>query len=211
MHHVHTIPIDYDGAMYAQARDVAGGTDERLFEDYFDAQFDMLQKLKPLVVGHFDLIRLKSEDPNGSFQRWPGVWAKIRRNLEFVASYGGILELNSAALRKGMSEPYPKAEICRVGPTSHYSPLATALTFWAFVQEFLAMNGRFCLSDDSHGVPQVGLNYHRVRDFIDQVGISTLHYLDLSTTEETGPDSRFPRTQMRAISVEEMRTLPFWS
>lgn len=120
--------------MYAQAREVAGGTDERLFEDYFDAQLDMLQQLKPLVVGHFDLIRLKSDDPNGSLTRWPGVWAKIRRNLEFVASYGGMLELNSAALRKGMSEPYPKAEICKVDPILHLSytllAMAAALTFF---------------------------------------------------------------------------------
>lgn len=72
------------------------------------------------------------------------------------------------------------------------------------------MNGRFCLSDDSHGVPQVGLNYHRVLDFIDQVGILTIHYLDLSTAEETGTDSRFPRTQIRSISVAELKKLPFW-
>jgi histidinol-phosphatase (PHP family) len=115
VHHVHTIPIDYDTAMYNQARDVSGGTDERLFEDYFDSQLDMLQKLKPLVVGHFDLIRLKSADPNATFTQYPGVWEKIRRNLQFVAGYGGMLELNSAALRKGMSEPYPKGEICKVG------------------------------------------------------------------------------------------------
>ena len=44
----------------------------------------------------------------------PAVWEKIVRNLDFVASYGGILELNSSAIRKGMSEPYPKAEICKV-------------------------------------------------------------------------------------------------
>lgn len=114
VHHVHTIPIDYDRAMYVQARDAAGGTDERLFEDYFDAQLDMLKQLKPLVVGHFDLIRLKSDDPERSFTQWPGVWKKILRNLDFIAAYGGMLELNSAALRKGMSEPYPKAEICKV-------------------------------------------------------------------------------------------------
>ena len=49
-----------------------------------------------------------------SFTTWPGVWSKILRNLDFIASYGGMLELNSAALRKGMTEPYPKAEICKV-------------------------------------------------------------------------------------------------
>lgn len=114
VHHVHTIPIDFDRDMYVQARDAAGGSDERLFEDYFDAQLDMLKQLKPLIVGHFDLIRLKSDDPQRSFTQWPGVWKKILRNLDFIAEYGGMLELNSAALRKGMSEPYPKAEICKV-------------------------------------------------------------------------------------------------
>lgn len=115
IHHLHTVPIDFDQPMYEQARELAGGTDERLFEDYFDAQFDMLQQLQPLVVGHFDLIRLKSDDMERSFKTWPGVWKRILRNLDLVASYGGMLELNGAALRKGMSEPYPKAEICQVG------------------------------------------------------------------------------------------------
>ena len=116
VHHMHTYPIDYDRPLYEKARQVAGGSDPRLFEDYFDAQLDMLHQLRPLVVGHFDLIRLKSDDPDASFSAWPGVWQRVLRNLDFVASYGGILEINTAALRKGMSEPYPQAEICRVCP-----------------------------------------------------------------------------------------------
>ena len=114
VHHVHTIPIDYDAQMYADAKDKAGGTDEKLFEDYFDAQFAMLKAIQPPVVGHFDLIRLKSANPNGSFKTMSAVWGRIIRNLEFVASYGGILEINTAALRKGMTEPYPQREICQV-------------------------------------------------------------------------------------------------
>lgn len=124
---MHTVPIDYDRPMYEEAREKAGGTDERLFEDYFDAQLDMLEQLKPLVVGHFDLIRLKSDDMERSFTTWPGVWNKILRNLDFIASYGGMLELNSAALRKGMSEPYPKAEICKVRTQSFVMYLTTKL------------------------------------------------------------------------------------
>lgn len=34
--------------------------------------------------------------------------------------------------------------------------------------------GRFVLSDDSHGVTQVGLNYHRMFQYIRDLGIS--HY-----------------------------------
>jgi histidinol-phosphatase (PHP family) len=114
VHHTLTVPIDYDRPMYEKARELAGGTDERLFERYFDEQLDMLTQLRPLVVGHFDLIKLKSDDPERSFKQWPGVWERILRNLDFIVGYGGMLELNSAALRKGMSEPYPKEEICRV-------------------------------------------------------------------------------------------------
>lgn len=113
VHHVHTRPIDYDHQMYAQALEIAGGTDERLFEDYFDAQYRMLKALKPPIVGHFDVIRLKSKDPDGALSRGEGVWHRVLRNLDFIAGYGGVLELNSAALRKGMSEPYPKAEVCK--------------------------------------------------------------------------------------------------
>lgn len=114
VHHVHTIPIDYDRETYEQARQKAGGTDEKLFEDYFDSQFEMLQKLNPPVVGHFDLIRLMSDDGNRSFAQWGGVWTRILRNLKYIAEYGGVIELNSSALRKELSEAYPNVEICQV-------------------------------------------------------------------------------------------------
>lgn len=114
IHHLHTIPIDFDKLRYEAARKVSGGTDELVFEDYFDEQYVMLQTLKPPVVGHFDLIRLFSDDPDRSFKPMKDVWQKILRNLEFIAGYGGLVELNSAAIRKGMSEPYPKVEICEV-------------------------------------------------------------------------------------------------
>lgn len=186
VHHMHTIPIDYDRPMYERAREAAGGTDERLFEDYFDAQLDMLQKLRPPVIGHLDLIRLKSDDPNASFRGWPGVWARILRNLDYIAEYGGLVELNSAALRKGMDEPYPKGEICR---------------------EFLGRGGRFCLSDDSHGVEQVALNFGRTLDFAQGVGIEALHFLQLDTAADSAVDARFPRTAVRAVSLGEARAV----
>lgn len=114
VHHVHTIPIDYDAATYRKARDIAGGTDERLFEYYFDSQFELLQHIKPPIIGHFDLIRLKSDKPDEQLVDFPGVWDRVVRNLDFAVSYGGILEINTASLRKGLKEPYPQAVICKV-------------------------------------------------------------------------------------------------
>lgn len=114
VHHVHEIPIDFDRALYAKAREAAGGTDEKLFEDYFDAQHQMLIALKPPVVGHFDLIRLLSDDPNVELESMLGVWERVVRNLECIVKQGGLLEVNSSALRKGLREPYPGRSICQV-------------------------------------------------------------------------------------------------
>ena len=208
VHHVHTKAIDYQLDDYAKARTIAGGTDERLFEDYFDAQYGMLQALKPPVVGHFDLIRLNSDDPDGSFQPYSGVWMRILRNLDFVASYGGILELNTSALRKGMTEPYPKAEICQAGE-SHF------VTLWLLTlqrQAFLEREGRFCLSDDSHGVEQVATNYHRLLPFLKLVGIKILHFLGHAADRSAPPhDQRFPSLVIGSIEIEELRHHSVWT
>ncbi|KAH0536128.1 hypothetical protein FGG08_006971 [Glutinoglossum americanum] len=179
VHHVRNIPIDYSRPLYEKARRAAGGTDELVFQDYFDTQFEMLQALKPPIVGHFDLIRLQSDDPECSFQKWEGVWERILRNLTFIQSYGGLMELNSASLRKGMSEPYPNAEISKV---------------------FLEKNGRFTLSDDSHSVDQVMLNYDRVLQFVKDVGILTLHFLDRG---KASSDSRFPNVSISTMPTAE--------
>ncbi|KAK5132441.1 hypothetical protein LTR08_009052 [Meristemomyces frigidus] len=190
VHHVHTVPIDYDTPLYHKARDIAGGTDERIFEDYFTSQYEMLRALQPPVVGHFDLIRLKSDDPDLSFRRWPGVWEQVIRNLRFVAEYGGVLELNSSSLRKGMKETYPQVEIC---------------------QEFLKLGGRFTLSDDSHGVDQVGLNYQTTLKCVERAGITELYYL-APTSKVLGPISNhFPNVRWSSMPIAELEQHAFWA
>lgn len=187
VHHVHTIPIDFDKPMYEEARLKAGGTDERLFEDYFDSQYSMLQALQPPVVGHFDLIRLLSDSREEGFKRWDGVWRRIQRNLEYVVSYGGILELNSSALRKGMSEPYPCLEIC---------------------EAFLCLGGRFTLSDDSHSIGQVGTNYRRLLEFIRRAEIPDIYFVEPGPQ---GRDRRFSNSRFSRITVSELEGHSFWS
>ena len=102
--------------MYARAREASGGTEEKLFERYYDEQFEMLRALEPRVVGHFDLVRLLSEEPGRELKGWAGggVWERVVRNLRFVVGYGGWLECNTSGLRKGLGEPYPGREIAEV-------------------------------------------------------------------------------------------------
>lgn len=188
IHHTHTIPIDFDRALYEQARDKAGGTDEKLFEDYFDEQFGMLQALRPPVVGHFDLIRLLSDHKDTAFEGMDTVWDKMKRNLEFIASYGGLLEFNSAGLRKGLSEPYPCLPVTKM---------------------FLSMGGGFVLSDDSHGIEQIGTNYPRLLEYVQRAGVEKIHFAARGCGDRI--DSRFPSTGYSTIAVMDLAALPFWS
>lgn len=108
------IPIDYNFELWETARQACGGTDELLFGKYFDEQFELLTQIKPLVIGHFDVIRLWAPDKMLKLQQWPSVWAKVIRNIDTVNGYGGLFELNSAAYRKGFEEAYPTSEIASV-------------------------------------------------------------------------------------------------
>jgi histidinol-phosphatase (PHP family) len=114
VHHVHGIPIDFDHALYLAAQDRCGGSEDKLWEDFYDAQHDMLLRLQPRVVGHFDLIRLHGKQPDLDPQTKPTIWSRIVRNLELVRAQGALLEVNSSALRKKLAEPYPVRSICKV-------------------------------------------------------------------------------------------------
>jgi histidinol-phosphatase (PHP family) len=158
LHHVHTVPIDYSPELYAKAVQAAGGSEEQLYEAYYDAQFDMLTELKPLVVGHFDLVRLMSAEPGRDVKStWPHVWEKMKRNLAVVVAYGGWLECNSSALRKGLAEPYPGRGLA---------------------EEFVGMGGKFTISDDSHGLAQVATNYMRAIEYLESLGVKEVWTLE---------------------------------
>jgi len=207
VHHVHTVPIDFDRAMYEKAREAAGGTDERLFEDYFDSQLEMLQALRPPVVGHFDLIRLLSDYRDADFKEMPGVWHKIQRNLEFVASYNGRLELNSAGLRKGLTEPYPCLPICQVCHTAQSDRCYVRVIDYT-PQMFLRLGGAFVMSDDSHGIDQIGTNYRRLFAFIQKAEIEEIHFVDATGFRN---DSRFPSAGFLSIATRALAESPFWT
>lgn len=191
VHYVHGIPIDFDTQKWMAARDVSGST-RQLYKDYFDLQYEVLTSLDPEVIGHFDLIRLfqvDEIDPSTGKNvldvdiesDWPEVWLAIVRNIEYASSYGGLFELNSAAIRKGWSTPYPRKDIC---------------------DAIIAAGGKFCLSDDAHAYAQVGLNYHKVWDYVvNDLKLDHIYHLDL---DESG------KTVVVEKDVETLSKSPFW-
>lgn len=201
VHHVHGLPIDYDAPTYAAAVAAARGSEERLFEDYYDLQHEMLMALEPRVVGHFDLIRLLSERPGRDVRQWEGVWAKIKRNLELVARQGGLLECNTAALRKGLDEPYPCRAIAEVGAPR----MVKGRTCADSAQEWLKMGGKFTMSDDSHGIAHIATNYARGIAYLESLGVE--HVWTFRRRPPLGVESPTKKATLEeaAVSLKEFR------
>ena len=149
VHHVNGICIDFDERHFHAAVKQAGSL-ERLYLDYFDAQYQMLQALLPAVVGHFDLIRKFDPDYLQTLAN-KEIWQRIKRNLEFIASKNLIVDFNLRGFDKA-SEQYPSMPV---------------------LKEALAMGIAVVPGDDSHGVASVGRNYDRGIEILRSLGAST--------------------------------------
>lgn len=162
------IPIDFDAATFNDALDHFGGQSEeahlQLCLAYLDAQYSLVNELRPEVIGHFDLCclfrpqteLLKMGAAANSLQL--EVSQACTRNISLAASYGALFEINSASCRKGWATPYPAADVLR---------------------EILRLGGRVCLSDDAHGPTHVAISYDQSRRYLMEMGVETLWHLEL--------------------------------
>lgn len=73
------------------------------------------------------------------------------------------------------------------------------------------MGGRFTLSDDSHGIEQVGLNYVKTLACVQEAGITELCYLAPTAESESPIEVRFPSVQWSRVSVSELKSHAFWT
>jgi histidinol-phosphatase (PHP family) len=72
---------------------------------------------------------------------------------------------------------------------------------------FLRLQGSFVMSDDSHGIDQIGTNYASLLAFIQQAGIQEMHFVDQAGVRF---DTRFPSAGFSSIKVTDLAKLPFW-
>ncbi|KAJ7118024.1 Polymerase/histidinol phosphatase-like protein [Mycena crocata] len=168
VHHVNGIPIDFDLPTFQKAVDNADSTEPAakngsFLSAYFDAQYELLQRFKPEVVGHIDLCRLCT--PTLKISDYPEAWERVKRNILYAIEYGVLFEVNAPALRKGWSTPYPGEDLLEI---------------------IVKHQGRLTLSDDSHGLHAVGLNYGRVPEYLQRAGVADMWYLDYSETPNPG-------------------------
>ncbi|CCE61299.1 hypothetical protein TPHA_0A02170 [Tetrapisispora phaffii CBS 4417] len=210
LHHVNNIPIDFDQENWVKAVKSSKNNIKQFLIDYYNQQYEMLVHLKPLIVGHFDLYKLlipkdlkvniktgdiidKNEQSNNEnivylneidlTTTWKDVEQLIVRNLQFIHSYDGLIEINTSALRKDLKEPYPGKSICKLA-SEH-------------------CDNRFLLSDDAHAVSHVGVCYKKCLEFITkELALEGLYYL---TEDRQTHDIRICYDKMNDIIKD-----PFW-
>ncbi len=109
VHHVADICFDYSSQTYREAVRACGSVKD-LYMAYFDRQFEMIQAVRPFVVGHFDLIRIHDPDYTKRVLQ-PDIAQKIDRNLDLIKDLNLVMDLNLRPLARGEAEPYPAKSI----------------------------------------------------------------------------------------------------
>lgn len=122
LHHVNGIPIDFDLPTFQKALNKFNDptmlvsrdfhTMESFLSSYFDAHFELLNHIRPEVVGHIDLCRLY--DHTLKLREFPLAWGRLVRNVRFAVEYGALFEANAAAFRKGWPTAYPAEDVLEV-------------------------------------------------------------------------------------------------
>jgi histidinol-phosphatase (PHP family) len=150
VHHVDDVSIDSGAGFYSEAVRRAGSV-EALYCRYFDLQHELLEAVRPAVIGHFDLVRMLDPDYERRFEH-PEVAERVERNLQTAREIGAILDLNLRAFAKGQREPFPSRRI-----------LARARELGVGAAP----------GDDSHGVLDVGKGWQQGLDLAAELGLET--------------------------------------
>jgi histidinol-phosphatase (PHP family) len=182
VHHVNQIPIDFDEATFLESRSSLSSqatsdheVQEIFFSEYLDAQYELITRFRPEVIGHLDLCRLYT--PDLRFEDYPGAWAKLERNIAEAVRYGALFEVNSAAFRKGWNSAYPGEDVIQVGGLLASLDVIQRTSVIQLIQKH---NGHFALSDDSHGPHAVALNYNRLYKYLRRMEVNEIWYLQES-------------------------------
>jgi len=152
VHHLDGAPIDMHPKVTARVTREVGGK-EALERLYFEQVAEMVEQLRPEIVGHFDLIR-KFEGAGASFG--PEIWKHIERALEVIRAVGAVLDVNAAPARR------------KLGPVYPLPPL---------LERACEMGIPVTLGDDSHGPADVGVGLGACLRAIGRAGYRRVHYL----------------------------------
>ena len=151
VHHVHGIPIDFTVESWRTAVETSGSV-ANLIVDYYRTLTEMIEAVRPEVIGHLDLVKLHA----GTTPSDPKIEAALEETLSAIVRAGSIVEVNGRALDKGLDELFP-------------SP--------AILEKARRRDIPMTLGDDAHAPDEVGRHLERGRNALLEAGYSEIAVL----------------------------------
>ena len=129
------------------AEQFAGRNIDEIYADYFRRIREIAATGLIDCLSHLDLIKIHGHRPNVRIKDL------VSETLDFIAVRGLPIELSTAGWRKPVNELYPSDEI---------------------IQLAMAKGIRFTTASDAHSHVQLGENYNRLAEKMQQLGIKQI-------------------------------------
>ena len=145
-------PIDSSIECLNKCVSLYGGDTVRMAEDYYSSFCTYLNRYRPDVIGHFDLLT-KFDEQSPRFLPDPAYRAVAKKYLLEAMRCGGIFEVNTGAISRGYrTMPYPHEELLYV----------------------LKKEGaRVMLTSDSHHADTLDCAFDEARALLREIGFRT--------------------------------------
>ena len=154
VHWVNDVITDHSKAKFDEAAAKCGGQ-EALAVRYYEQVAEMVEAIRPEVIGHLDVVR-KYASPREAVET-PRARDAAREALSVIQKHGCILDVNTAGLRKGLGSPYPAPWLLRMA--AHEFGIGV------------------CFGDDSHSPEDVGAGIIETRQYLIENGVEHITYL----------------------------------
>ena len=154
VHWVNDLITDHSKAKFDEAAAKCGGQ-EALAVRYYEQVAEMIEAIRPEVVGHLDVVR-KYAAPRDAVET-PRARDAARAALSVIQQRGCILDINTAGLRKGLGSPYPAEWLLRMA--AHEFGIGV------------------CFGDDSHSPDEVGAGIIESHRYLIDNGVTEVTYL----------------------------------
>lgn len=128
--------------------------------DFYAMSIENIRRFQPTIAGHFDLIKKFNKDGE-LFDEQSEAYRSVALEVadeaaNLLRDYGGILELNTAALKRGLAEPYPSL----------------------FILRHLAQKGtRVMINSDSHEVATLNFAFDKALILLKEAGFKSVAVL----------------------------------
>ena len=144
------VTIDSDPEQFAACLDAFSGDPVRLAEAYYADFCDYINKRKPDIIGHFDLITKFDELGESLFLNNPKYNALAELAAIKAAQSGSIFEINTGAITRGLrSSAYPAENI---------------------LHTLKKQGARIILSSDSHDAAGLDAFFEEAKNYLYDIG-----------------------------------------